>query len=160
MLRKEKTQIVGIRLDYRLLHGVVATQWVPILGCNRIFIIDDIIAMDDLQKELIKLIRPANCSISVLNEKNAFNNLISGKYNGQKLYILIRKFDTLCHLLDQSMDFPSINIGMYVSADAAFSVTNKVALSENEYRILKMYEKSGCRFELQYVPSDRRMFLP
>lgn len=160
MLNREKTRIVGVRLDYRLLHGIVATQWIPIMGCNRIFIIDDLIAKDDLQKELIKLIRPANCSISILNEQTAFENLLSGKYNGQKLFILIRKFDTLCHLLKLPVEFPVVNIGMYTSENASVLISGKVILSEEEYRILKEKEDLGHRFELQYVPGDRKLYLP
>lgn len=160
MLDKGKTYIVSVRLDDRLLHGIVATQWAPFLGCSRIFIIDDIIAGDDLQKELMKLGRPANCSISILNREKAFENLLSGKYNGQKLLILIRKFDILCQLLDLPLNFPAVNIGMYHSEAATMPVSSKVILSENEYQTFKSLEASGCRFELQYVPSEHKLSLP
>lgn len=32
--------IVLTRIDNRLLHGVVATQWAPSTGCTRLMVID------------------------------------------------------------------------------------------------------------------------
>ena len=42
--------IVLARIDNRLLHGVVATQWAPTSGCNRIMVIDDGTANDPQKK--------------------------------------------------------------------------------------------------------------
>ena len=36
--------IVLTRIDNRLLHGVVATQWAPSTGCTRLMVIDNEVA--------------------------------------------------------------------------------------------------------------------
>ena len=43
--------IVLTRIDNRLLHGVVATQWAPSTGCTRLMVIDNEVA-DDPQKKV------------------------------------------------------------------------------------------------------------
>lgn len=149
------TKIVGVRLDNRLLHGVVATQWAPYVKCNRILIIDDKTAANELQKELMKLSRPANCSISILKADQAFENLISGKYKGQRILILIRNMDILVNLLKLPLTFPIINIGMYSATNGKISMSNYVKVSEEEYQKLKNLKDQGVRFSIQYVPSQK-----
>ena len=43
--------IVLTRIDNRLLHGVVATQWAPSTGCTRLMVIDNEVADDPQKKE-------------------------------------------------------------------------------------------------------------
>ena len=38
------------RIDNRLLHGIVASQWAPSVGAMRVMIIDDEVAGDELKK--------------------------------------------------------------------------------------------------------------
>jgi pts-sorbose: PTS system, mannose/fructose/sorbose family, IIB component len=42
--------IVLARIDNRLLHGIVATQWAGRSGAQRIMIIDDTVANNELPK--------------------------------------------------------------------------------------------------------------
>ena len=39
------------RIDYRLLHGIVATMWAPQSGAQRVMVIDDKVANDLLLKK-------------------------------------------------------------------------------------------------------------
>lgn len=47
--------IVLARIDNRLLHGIVATQWAGRSGAQRIMIIDDTVANNELTKASMKL---------------------------------------------------------------------------------------------------------
>ena len=39
------------RIDYRLLHGIVATMWAPQSGAQRVMVIDDKVANDLLLRK-------------------------------------------------------------------------------------------------------------
>ena len=52
--RRCKLKINLARLDTRLLHGQVATNWTPDSKANRIIVASDSVAKDELRKELIK----------------------------------------------------------------------------------------------------------
>lgn len=43
-------EIVNIRVDERLIHGQVAAYWTTSLNANRILVIDDFAAKDQIQK--------------------------------------------------------------------------------------------------------------
>ena len=47
--------IVLGRVDYRLLHGIVATMWAPQSGAQRVMVIDDRTANDPIIKESMRL---------------------------------------------------------------------------------------------------------
>ena len=42
--------IIHIRIDDRLIHGQVATQWTNELGATRIMVINDEISQNEMQK--------------------------------------------------------------------------------------------------------------
>jgi mannose/fructose/N-acetylgalactosamine-specific phosphotransferase system component IIB len=60
------------RIDYRLLHGIVATMWAPQSGAQRVMVIDDKVANDPIIKESMRLGKPAGmaCSIIILKLVN------------------------------------------------------------------------------------------
>ena len=58
--------IVLARIDNRLLHGIVATQWAGRSGAQRIMIIDDTVANNELTKASMKLARPTGMAISII----------------------------------------------------------------------------------------------
>ena len=66
--------IVLARIDNRLLHGIVATQWAGRSGAQRIMIIDDTVANNELTKASMKLARPTGMAISIITEETALNN--------------------------------------------------------------------------------------
>ena len=46
--------IVGVRIDGRLVHGQVANLWTPKLQADRIIVLDEQIINDNIQKKRIK----------------------------------------------------------------------------------------------------------
>ena len=62
--------IVLARIDNRLLHGIVATQWAGRSGAQRIMIIDDTVANNELTKASM-LARPTGMAISIITEETA-----------------------------------------------------------------------------------------
>ena len=92
--------IVLARIDNRLLHGIVATQWAGRSGAQRIMIIDDTVANNELTKASMKLARPTGMAISIITEETALNNFKAGKYNDHTVFVLVKKPETLVKLSD------------------------------------------------------------
>ena len=59
------------RLDNRLLHGIVASQWTPKSGANRVMVIDDKTANTPMIKEAMRMGKPSGCSLSIINKETA-----------------------------------------------------------------------------------------
>ena len=84
--------IVLARIDNRLLHGIVATQWAGRSGAQRIMIIDDTVANNELTKASMKLARPTGMAISIITEEAALNNFKAGKYNDHTVCVLVKRY--------------------------------------------------------------------
>lgn len=77
--------IVLARIDNRLLHGIVATQWTPFSGASRVMVIDDTVAETPMLKEAMKMGKPLVVSLSIINRETAYTNFKAGKYDSQKV---------------------------------------------------------------------------
>lgn len=57
--------IVGARIDGRLVHGQVANLWTPKLQADRIIVLDEDIVNDDIQKSGLRMATPMTTRLSV-----------------------------------------------------------------------------------------------
>ncbi|BDP56084.1 hypothetical protein EfmJHP36_05630 [Enterococcus faecium] len=62
--------IVMSRVDNRLLHGIIVTQWAPMSKANRVMVIDDSVANNDIQKSSMRLAKPRDDSYYLKNTIN------------------------------------------------------------------------------------------
>ena len=103
--------IVLARIDNRLLHGIVSTQWAGRSGAQRIMIIDDTVANNELTKASMKLARPTGMAISIITEEAALNNFKAGKYNDHTVFVLVKRPETLVKLSEIGVKIPELVIG-------------------------------------------------
>ena len=80
--------IVGCRIDGRLIHGQVANLWTTKLNVSRIMVIDDEVAQNDIEKSGLKLATPPGVKLSILPVAKAAENILAGKYDSQRLFIV------------------------------------------------------------------------
>ncbi len=101
--------VVDIRVDDRLIHGQVAGLWTNRLAATRIMVIDDEVANDNAQKELLRMVAPASVNTSIITEEKAFNNLSANRYAGQRVFVLVKSPLVLKRLFDRGLrSIPSI----------------------------------------------------
>lgn len=155
----EKNEIVAVRMDERLLHGIITTQWIPRTLCDRVMVIDDVVAGDPLKKEVMKLSRPVDKALSIIDRSTAVDHFREGRYRGQRLFILGRDLHILPELLELGIPLPAINIGMYYAPSRDHVLMKRVALSREDVQIIGALRRAGCSFVSQYVPSDETVKL-
>lgn len=119
-------------------------------------IIDEIIANDPIKKEIMKLSRPANKAISIIDKKTAIDNFVNEKYKEQKIFVISREFTIISDLLNLGLEIPNINIGMHFSKEQDYMLTNRIVISKKNFDIIKGLVNRGIKFEAQYVPSDEK----
>lgn len=152
-------KIKGIRIDNRLLHGIVATQWIPMAKCNRIIVIDDKVANDFILKEMMKLARPANIAISILDTETVIDNLQSGRYEKQKIFIITRDTKNLIKLYEIGLLPKEINIGITAKNKEDINIAPGIYISNDELEDYKYLISRGYLFDIRIVPSDKKIML-
>lgn len=146
--------IVLTRIDNRLLHGVVATQWAPSTNCTRLMVIDNEVANDPQKKETMKFGRPSGVNLSIINEETALTNFSNHKYDTQKVFIVTKSPKILLEIAKLE-PLVKVNIGGTVKIEDGMELSNRAMASEDEIGIYKELQKLGARIEIQYVPSDK-----
>ena len=146
--------IVLTRIDNRLLHGVVATQWAPSTNCTRLMVIDNEVANDPQKKETMKFGRPSGVNLSIINEETALTNFSNHKYDTQKVFIVTKSPKILLEIAKLE-PLAKVNIGGTVKIENGIELSNRAMASEDEIGIYKELQTLGTRIEIQYVPSDK-----
>ena len=83
---------IGFRVDDRMIHGIVATQWVPNLKATRAMVIDDEASTNDIMRSSMKMATPAGVALFG-NMSNSFSILFGrlSTYSGILLFEKIKK---------------------------------------------------------------------
>ena len=142
--------IVLARIDNRLLHGIVATQWAGRSGAQRIMIIDDTVANNELTKASMKLARPTGMAISIITEETALNNFKAGKYNDHTVFVLVKRPETLVKI-------PELVIGGTVKpeeGEEAVKLSKRAYAKPDDLEAYKKLKAAGTKLYAQYVPAD------
>lgn len=107
----EMKGIENIRIDDRLIHGQVATMWTNRLGATRLMVVNDEVANNDIQKQVLRMAVPAGISSSIITTEKAITNIGAGKYEGQKVLLIVKSPVDLVPFLERDFELKSINVG-------------------------------------------------
>lgn len=150
-------KIVLTRIDNRLLHGVTATQWGPKTKAQRVMVIDDTVANDEMQKSTMKLARPAGMAISIIPLDKALANFKANKYEGQNIFLIVKHIDTIKRLIEEAnVPIHEVNVGATAqrSGENLIQVNRFVTIDEQEKQIYLALMEKGVRIYAKYLVAD------
>ncbi|EIW12539.1 PTS system, mannose-specific IIB component/ PTS system, mannose-specific IIA component [Lactiplantibacillus pentosus KCA1] len=145
---------VNIRIDDRLIHGQVATRWATGLRVNRIMVIDNDVANDDVQKSVLRMAAPSGISTSIITEEKAITNIKAGKYDKQRVLLVVRRPRVLLNLVEAGLDIQKINIGNMSNREETVQVKKSVSLTAEERQDIEALIAKGVKVTAQMVPDD------
>lgn len=153
-------KIVLTRIDNRLLHGVTATQWGPKTKAQRVMVIDDTVANDEMQKNTMKLARPAGMAISIIPLDKALTNFKANKYEGQSIFLIVKHIDTIKTLIEEAnVPIHEVNVGAIAqrSGDDLLQVNRFVTIDEHEKQTYLDLMEKGVRIYAKYLVADQEI---
>ena len=146
--------VVLARIDQRLIHGLVVNQWAPALQVKRFMVVDDVLCNNDDIKASMRMAKPAGTGISVISTETAIANFKAGKYDGQRVLILVKEPETLIKLMEGGVEIPKVDLGIMFNEDGREAVTKFIALNDRERADLQTIKDKGVPVVIQYVPTD------
>ncbi|PAB01617.1 PTS system mannose/fructose/N-acetylgalactosamine-transporter subunit IIB [Enterococcus canintestini] len=151
--------IIHIRIDDRLIHGQVATQWTNELGATRIMVINDEIAKNDVQKTVLRMAAPPNVATSIISKETAATNIKSGKYRGQKVLIVVKSPIDILALIDLGLPIKQVNVGNMSVREGTRHVRPTVSVNTQEEQAFNQLLNQGVEITTIMVPGDNTIFL-
>lgn len=146
--------IVGVRLDERLIHGQVATAWNYHYSAQRIMVIDNNIVKSQIEKAALKMACPSTVKLSILSIESAIKNLQSGKYGEERIFLVCKDLKYFLELANHGIQFDTVILGNLSKKDNSVQYRRSVFLTpENEQTIEAIISK-GVRVTMQMTPAD------
>lgn len=110
--------LVLARVDQRLIHGIVVTQWAGATKAKRLMVVDDTVSKDEIQKQAMRMSKPAGTGMSIIDTDTAIQNFQAGKYDNHNVFMIVREPATLVRLKENGVDIPKVNIGIMFDGKA------------------------------------------
>ena len=146
--------VVLARIDQRLIHGLVVNQWAPALQVKRFMVVDDVLCNNDDIKASMRMAKPAGTGVSVISTETAITNFKAGKYDGQRVLVLVKEPETLIKLMEGGVEIPKVDLGIMFNEDGREAVTKFIALNDKERADLQTIKDKGIPVVIQYLPTD------
>lgn len=149
-------EIINVRIDDRLIHGQVATFWTNMLKVNRIVVVDNQVAEDEVTKPILRMAAPSNVNTSIINEAKAIDNFLKRRYKSQRVLIVVKNPNVLLNLIKAGVEISSINIGNMSKRDDTTQIAKSISITSAEYKDFIKLNDSGVELYTQMVPSDNK----
>lgn len=146
--------VIQARIDQRLIHGIVVNQWNSKLNPKRYMVVDDVVSHQPEIKDSMKLAKPAGTGMSIIDFNKASTNFKNGKYDTQRVFLIVKEPKMLLKLIDSGVEIPEVNLGIIFAEDGRTNVTKFINLNREEVADLKEIESRGVPVKIQYVPED------
>lgn len=147
--------IIGVRIDSRMIHGQVANLWVPSINPTRIMIIDDHVAGNEIEKSGLKMATPAGIKLSILPFEKALKNISEGRYDSQKVLLIVKDPTYLLKLVNSGIDIEEVNVGNISKRDNTRSITKSVNITDEEEKAFEELHNKGVNLISQMVPNEK-----
>ena len=151
-------EIVNVRIDERLVHGMVAGYWLPSLNVNRVICIDEESANNPMKKSALRMATPTNIFLSVIPVQKAIENITNQKYKNEKIMIIAKTPDILLTLKNSGVPFDSITIGnlnVIKKQEQDIQINNFVNVNQKDIQSFEDLHKHNVSLVMQLTPNDR-----
>ena len=148
------TNIKLARVDFRLMHGQVVTNWIKQVSADAILIVDDKLAADKFLAQVFLMAAPPGVKISVKSMKKAIQGAKEDRYNGLNLLVLFKSIENAKKAYDNGFPLKELQIGGLGNGSNKVMISNEIFLSEEEADMLEEMNKNGLKINLQVTPKD------
>ncbi|AVK61876.1 PTS fructose transporter subunit IIB [Lactobacillus sp. CBA3605] len=149
------------RIDSRLLHGQVATVWTKSVAPNRILVVSDAVAQDNLRKMLIVQAAPPGVKANVITVDKMIEIYQNTLFDTVKPLILTDTPQNMARLVAGGLDVShvGVDIGSLAYSAGMVMVTNAIAVGHAEAAALYQLKAAGVAIFAQKVPTDKKVDL-
>jgi len=146
------------RVDNRLLHGQIATVWTKTVQPNRILVVSDAVAQDQLRKVLITQAAPAEAKANVITLAKMAQIYQDARFDGFQPIILTETLPEMAALVAQGVDLTTlgVNVGNLAYTAGKTMLTASVAVDDTDITAAEQLVAAGVDVYTQTVPTDRK----
>ena len=150
-----KLKIVLARIDTRLLHGQVATNWAKSTNPDRIIVVSDSVAKDELRKKLIEQAAPPGVKAHTIPLDKLVEVSKDTRFGGTKALLLFENPQDALYVIEKGVDIKELNIGSMAHSVGKVLVNNAISMDQKDVETYKKLDNLGVKFDVRKVTADR-----
>lgn len=142
------------RIDTRLLHGQVATTWTKSTNPDRIIVVSDNVAHDELRKNMIIQAAPPGVKAHVVPIDKMISVAKDPRFGATKALLLFETPQDALKAIQGGVDVKTLNVGSMAHSQGKVAVTKALAFDKDDVKTMREIEKLGVKFDVRKVPAD------
>ncbi|WP_276903238.1 mannose/fructose/sorbose PTS transporter subunit IIA [Frischella perrara] len=149
-----KIKIVLARIDSRLLHGQVATSWTQSTKPNRIIVVSDAVAKDELRKKLIQEAAPPGVKANVIPINKMIEIAKDPRFGNTKALLLFENPQDVLRTIEGGVDINTVNVGSMAHSVGKVMVNKVLSLNADDVATFDKLKQMNIKFDVRKVPND------
>jgi len=145
--------IILARIDNRLLHGQVATQWTKAIGANLILVANDEVAGNKMRQGLMDMAAPNGVDTRYWTIQKTIDTIHKAA-DRQKIFIIIESPEDALRLVEGGVPIKKVNVGNMHMSEGKRQVAGVVAVDNNDINAFKALREHGIELEIRKVPTE------
>lgn len=145
------------RIDDRLIHGQVVTTWVNLYNIEQIIVLNDKIADDKIQKNILSLAAPQGIKVKIFSIKK-FSEIIKTTPITRRTMLLFTTSIDVLEAVENGVKIDELNIGGMRFLTGREKLTRALSVTPEEKEAFKkLLDK--LEINIQMVPNDEKLDL-
>ena len=142
------------RIDTRLLHGQVATAWTKTVGPNRIIVVSDNVAHDNLRKSMIEQAAPPGVKANVVPIDKMIQVAKDPRFGATKAMLLFETPQDALRAIKGGVDIKELNLGSMAHSQGKVVCTKAVSMGSDDVKTFDELLAMGIKIDVRKVPTD------
>lgn len=144
--------ILLTRIDNRLIHGQVATQWNGSIGANLILVANDAVANNKMRQGLMDMAAPSGVATRYFTIQKTID-VIHKAAPRQHIFIIVENPEDALRLVEGGVPIKKLNIGNMHMAEGKRQVATSVAVDDKDVEAFRKLRDAGVELFIQRVPT-------
>jgi len=151
-----KIKINLARIDTRLLHGQVATAWTPESKANRIIVVSDNVAKDNMRKTLIEQAAPPGVHANVVPIKKMIEVAKDPRFGDTKALLLFETPQDALAAIEGGVPVTTLNVGSMAHSQGKTLLNSVLSVDKDDVAAFEKMRDLGVDFDVRKVPNDSK----
>lgn len=146
------------RIDDRLIHGQVVTTWVNNYQIEQIIVVNDKVAGDSIQKNILNMAAPQGINVRAFGVKQ-FADIAAKNPIKRRTMLLFTNSMDVRDLVAMGVSIDALNIGGMRFQEGRERLSRALSVTPEERQAFKELLDKGMKITIQMVPNDEAVDL-
>lgn len=147
---------VYYRIDDRLIHGQVVTGWARYYQLKQIIIVDEQVASDPIQQQIISLVAPSDIKVSIKSVSEGKKLIGEAEEKGVSSLVLVKGPESLLGLIEEGTTINEVIVGGMQFRKGKQTINKTVSVTEEESKYFKALSNANTILTYQVIPTDKK----